>query len=178
MMSFLHQFIPIGLLFLFLSYRNEFVDFSQTPWGKIFAVCMILLYTHMDKVFGLFVCSLVILYYQSEWVENFLNMKNIEEWEDELMKKKQPEENKVDYLDIDHVQSSVVQNEFREKHCKNGTLKYKNMDVKTDMTSHVFPEVKFNADKCNVCSPNCNFSIIESKFKAENKVKSKCSTNM
>ena len=85
-MSFLHQFIPIGLLFFFLSNRDEFVGFSQTIWGKVFAVFMILLYTNMDKMFGLFVCSLVILYYQSEWMESFLNMKDLQEWENELLK--------------------------------------------------------------------------------------------
>ena len=34
---------------------------------------------NMDKMFGLLVCSLVILYYQSEWMESFLNMKELQE---------------------------------------------------------------------------------------------------
>ena len=177
-MHFLQQFIPIGLLFLFLSNRNEFVVFSQTIWGKAFAVFMIFLYTHMDKMFGLFVCSLVILYYQSEWVESLLNMKDIQEWENELMKKDEPQEQNVDYMDIDHNNSETIQNQFRENHCDNGTLKHKNMSINKEMTSHVFPEVKFKHEKCNVCSPDCKFSIIESKFNAEKNVKSKSSTNM
>lgn len=177
-MSFLYQFIPIGLLFLFLSYRNEFVEFSQTTWGKVFAVFMILLYTHMDKMFGLFVCAIVILYYQSEWMESFLNMKELEEMEKEFMKKDDKVEQQVEYVDIDHNNSESIQNEFREKHCEDGLLKHKNMHVKKDMTSHVFPEVAFKHEKCNVCSPNCKFSIIESKFNAEKNVKSKSSTNM
>lgn len=177
-MSFLYQFIPIGLLFLFLSYRSEFVEFSQTPWGKVFAVFMILLYTHMDKMFGLFVCAMVILYYQSEWVESFLNMKELEEIENEFLKKHENTEQKLEYADIDHNNSESIQNEFREKHCEDGLLKHKNMHVKKDMTSHVFPEVHFKREKCNACSPNCKFSIIENKFNAEKNVKSKSSTNM
>ena len=177
-MHFLQQFIPIGLLFFFLSNRDEFVLFSQTIWGKVFAVFMILLYTHMDKMFGLFVCSLVILYYQSEWVDSFLNMKDIQEWENELMKKEESQEHKVDYMDIDHNHSDTIQTQFREKHCDNGTLKHKNMSINKEMTSHIFPEIAFKNEKCNVCSPNCRFSIIESKFNAEKNVKSKSSTNM
>ena len=177
-MHFLQQFIPIGLLFFFLSNRDQFVEFSQTVWGKVFAVCMILLYTHMDKLFGLFVCSLVILYYQSEWMESFMNMKDIKEWEDELMKKEEPQDQQVDFMDIDHNNSESIQNQFREKHCDNGQLKHKNMSVKNDMTSHVFPEVAFKHEKCNVCSPDCKFSIIESKFNAEKNIKPKSSTNM
>ena len=177
-MNCLHQFIPIVLLFVFLTYRDEFVDFSQTTWGKVLAVAMILLYTHMDKVFGLLVCSLVILYYQSEWMESFLNMKDLQEWENELLKEETTPEQKVDFLDIDHTNSESIQNEFRENHCENGMLKHKNMNVNPDMTSHVFSEVNFKDGKCNVCSPNCNFSIIETKFKAESNIKSKCSKNV
>jgi len=174
-MNCLHQFIPIVLLFVFLTYRDEFVDFSQTTGGKVLAVAMILLYTHMDKVFGLFVCSLVILYYQSEWMESFLNMKDLQEWENELLKEETIPEQKVDFLDIDHPNSESIQNEFRENHCENGMLKHKNMNVNPDMTSHVFSDVNFKHEKCNVCSPNCKFSIIETKFKAESNVKPKCS---
>ncbi len=177
-MNYLYQFIPIGLLFFFLSNRDEFVVFSQTTWGKVFAVFMILLYTHMDKMFGLFVCALVILYYQSEWMESFLNMKDIQEWEDELMKKEEPQDQKVDYMNIEHTRSDAIQNQFRENHCEDGKLMYKNMLVKPEMTSHVFPEVAFKHEKCNACSPDCKFSIIENKFKAEKNVKSKSSTNM
>ena len=177
-MSFLHQFIPIGLLFFFLSNRDEFVGFSQTIWGKVFAVFMILLYTNMDKMFGLLVCSLVILYYQSEWMESFLNMKELQEWENELLKKDKLSEQIVDYVDIDHNNSDSIQNEFRKKHCEDGMLKHKNMTIKKDMTSHIFPEVEFKYEKCNTCSHDCKFSIIENKFKAENNIKSKSSTNM
>lgn len=177
-MHLLQQFIPIGLLFFFVSNRDQFVEFSQTIWGKIFAVFMILLYTHMDKMFGLFVCAMVILYYQSAWVESFLNMKELEEMEKEFLKKDGNNEQKIEYVDIDHNNSESIQNEFRENHCENGLLKHKNMHVNKDMTSHVFPEVAFKHEKCNVCSPDCRFSIIESKFNAEKNVKSKSSTNM
>ena len=44
------------------------------------------------------------------------------------------------------------------------------MNVKNEMAQHVYPELKFQNDYCNACSPTCNFSIIESKLKTENKL--------
>ena len=100
------------------------------------------------------------------------------EQKNELLKEETTPEQKVDFLDIDHTNSESIQNEFRENHCENGMLKHKNMNVNPDMTSHVFSDVNFKHEKCNVCSPNCRFSIIETKFKAESNVKSKCSKNV
>jgi hypothetical protein len=57
--------------------------------------------------------------------------------------------------------------EFISKNCKNTELMYKNFEVKKDMTEFVFPEVKFNNKICNVCDPNCDFSIIENKLQTE-----------
>jgi hypothetical protein len=68
------QFIPIVLAFVMLSYIKPFVAFSHTILGKLLAVLIIIFYTHMDKIVGLFVCALVILFYQFDYVENMLNM--------------------------------------------------------------------------------------------------------
>ena len=56
---------------------------------------------------------------------------------------------------------------FREQNCKNGELKYKNLPVKTEMASHVFPELEFERKPCNPCDVNCDFAIIEEKMKTE-----------
>ena len=69
------QFIPIFLIFFLLTESNRMAEFSHSVLGRLFAVCGIIFYTYLDKMVGLFVCSLVILYYQSGHIENMLNMK-------------------------------------------------------------------------------------------------------
>lgn len=51
--------------------------FSHSILGKLLAVFIIIYYTVLDKTIGLLVCSFIILYYQSEIVENMLNMDNL-----------------------------------------------------------------------------------------------------
>jgi hypothetical protein len=63
------QFIPILLLFFLLTAVRPFIQFSNTIWGKLLAVCIIVFYTALDKILGLFICSLVILFYQWNDVE-------------------------------------------------------------------------------------------------------------
>jgi hypothetical protein len=64
------QFIPIIILFLLLSYPEQFVLFSNLSFGRLIAVLIIIFYSSLDKYMGLFVCGLVILFYQSDYVEN------------------------------------------------------------------------------------------------------------
>ena len=67
------QFIPIIVIITLLSYSKEFVNISNTILGKIFAICIVLFYTSLDKYMGLVLCLLVIIYYQSDFVESMLN---------------------------------------------------------------------------------------------------------
>tara|TARA_Y200000002_G_C22678075_1_gene662904 strand:- start:2017 stop:2619 length:603 start_codon:yes stop_codon:yes gene_type:complete len=183
----LNQFIPIIILFLLLSYSNEFINFSNTVLGKLFAILVIIYYTILDKRIGLLVCSLVIFYYQSDVVENMLNI-------DEIMGKKESKDSKEDEIegmenmqcpkrntqkenmsDLDEIYEKELLvdksldgvNKFRDEHCEGKSLKYKNMDVKDDVVEHVFPEVKYNSDKCNPCADTCDISILENKLKNE-----------
>jgi len=57
----------------------------------------------------------------------------------------------------------------------NKILRFKSMDVKDDMTEHVFPEIKFEQESCNACNDTCSFGIIEAKIKTENGLIPKCS---
>ena len=71
------QFIPILILFLLLKYSNDFVNFSFTVLGKLIAMFIIIFYAQIDITVGLCICGLVILYYQSDYVENMLNIDEI-----------------------------------------------------------------------------------------------------
>jgi hypothetical protein len=68
-LSQLSQFIPIVLTFVFLRYTNKSIEVSHTILGKLFAVSLILFYTRIDAILGLFVCLMVIYYYQTDYVE-------------------------------------------------------------------------------------------------------------
>ena len=67
------QFIPIIIIITLLSYSKEFVNMSYTILGKVLSIGLILFYTHLDKYVGLVLCLLIIVYYQSDYVENMLN---------------------------------------------------------------------------------------------------------
>ena len=71
------QFIPIIVIITLLSYSKEFVNMSTTILGKIFAICIVLFYTSLDKYMGLVLCLLVIVYYQSDFVESMLNTDDV-----------------------------------------------------------------------------------------------------
>lgn len=77
MKNIVSQFIPIILLYLFLTLSKDFVIFSHSLLGKVLAILIIIYYTILDKRVGLLICSIVILYYQSDYIENFLNIDNV-----------------------------------------------------------------------------------------------------
>ena len=145
------QFIPIIIAFLLLAYSKLMAQFSYTILGKLFSILLIIYYASIDKLVGLFVCGLVILYYQMDYVKLLAhgesNSKLITEG------------------------FSAAKTDFRSQNCINGSLKYKNMDVNNEMADHVFREVRFENDaKCNVCSDTCSFSITENRINKEKEV--------
>jgi hypothetical protein len=71
------QFIPIILIVIMLTYSKEFVQFSHSILGKVAAIALVLFYTHLDKYVGVVLCLFVIVYYQSDFVENMLNTDDI-----------------------------------------------------------------------------------------------------
>jgi hypothetical protein len=73
------QFIPIIIIFTLLKFSKDFVNFSFTILGKLLAILIIVFYSAIDIMVGLCVCGLVILYYQSDYVENMLNISDLVE---------------------------------------------------------------------------------------------------
>ena len=76
------QFIPIIIIFTLLKFSKHFVNFSFTILGKLIAILIIIFYSAIDIMVGLCVCGLVILYYQSDYVENMLNISDVLEIDD------------------------------------------------------------------------------------------------
>jgi hypothetical protein len=66
------DFIPIILVYLFVVHPKESVLFSHTSLGKLIAVSLIIFYSSYKYVYGLFVCVLVIFYYQTNIVNDIV----------------------------------------------------------------------------------------------------------
>jgi hypothetical protein len=181
------NFVPIILLFLLVTYTPEFVKFSHSILGRAFAVILIIFYVKLDFILGLFVCALVIFYYQTDYVESFNNMLNegfTEKLEgDEEAKKEEKEEDNMEKIEkvetpIETTESFEILEDayplaptteikydknidnFRKTHCKKGHLIHKGQIVKPEMAQHVYPIVEQDDfKKCNICDPLCDFEI-------------------
>lgn len=68
-MHILTDFIPIILVYLFVSQPKEMIYFSNTSLGKLFVVSILIFYSSISLAHGILVCSLFILYYQTDLVE-------------------------------------------------------------------------------------------------------------
>ena len=189
------NFIPIVLIFLLATYTPQFASFSQSSLGRLLAILLILFYLKLDFLTGLFVCILVIVYYQTDYVEGFSqmlnevkqeNMENGPESDDPAKKetvalppsqpqsRTEPLEPFSSYspLNVDKPDNLILydksRQEFRKKHCQKGHLMHKGEIVKTEMSQHMFPEIKQDDfHKCNICDPSCSFEIIENYIRTE-----------
>jgi hypothetical protein len=143
---YLFEFITIFFIVLGVMYEKTLRELSLTPLGKLLAILLIIFYTIYDTIAGVFMCGLVVLYYQCSFFEGFeaFESKNNTNTKESLT----PE----------------LRSQFESQYCKNGELKYKNNGVKTEMADHVFPELKFKNEKCNPCSSDCDYSVIEEKM--------------
>lgn len=184
----------IIMLYLFLSEQEQFLIMTESTLGKFIIIAAIILTTTFNKYLGVFVCALTILYYHSNVVENMLNMYDYETKMSEIIDESEnlnkvintkvsDSPKKVTFEDEfrnieEETDNGKYQTDFKKLNCTNGILKHKNMEVKQDMVQHVFPEIVYKEQACNVCTPGCKFSIIESKFLAESKISPASSTNM
>jgi hypothetical protein len=194
------KIIPILIVFFLTVYSNQTIEFSQTILGRFISIGLIVFYINYNLLYGIFACLLVIFYYQCDCVDslNDVNIVDLEGFTEDKNDKKnaaEPPENFANYNetypDLDTTKPSHEQNlykpiqknssikeVFRKKNCKKGALKFKDIDVKHEIATHIFPEIKFNNDACNPCTDTCNFSIIEEKMKNEDSiVKPKFSNN-
>jgi len=63
-------------------------------------------------------------------------------------------------------------NDFMQKHCDHGKLRYKGSVVNYEMAEHVFPEILYNykENRCNPCDNACEYTIIEEKIRADEEI--------
>jgi hypothetical protein len=161
------EFIPIILLFLLLTNTEKMVQWANTGLGKLLVILIILFYASIDKLYGMLVCLLFILFYQSDIFNNILNKCNKESFEPILdntvthnaVKQLEPTSYNDQYeLPKVNIESAK---EFRQEHCEKGHLVNKGQKIKTDIVEHVYPEISFHDEKCNICDSKCDFNIVE-----------------
>ena len=67
------EILPLVLFYLFFTHSNEMIQFSGSYLGKLVAILIILFYSNIHWIYGLFICLFVILYYQTDTVEGMIN---------------------------------------------------------------------------------------------------------
>jgi len=179
------NFIPIFLLFALLTYSEKFIHISGSVLGKLLAVFIILFYSSIDIIHGILAAALIILYYQSDIVEGMIN-KNENEYESlptQIESAAVPVEiptllatdKSLSYLsqyELPILGNTSRENEskkadFRKKYCKKGHLTTKEQNVRTDMTEHIYPELSYVSNKCNICDSTCDFIIKDNMITTE-----------
>jgi hypothetical protein len=147
------QFIPI-LLALFYGFDHRtFYSMSHSVLGKLFVVVLILFYAKINKIYGTFACVVAVFYYH-------LNDRTLENFSAEIDKK------------MLLTKEQFTKEQFTKEKCKSGILTHNGLEVRPEMSSHVYPEINFSNDKpCNPCDKACYFDILESKMTTEDKLK-------
>jgi hypothetical protein len=179
------QGIPILLALWWLLFPQTMRDYSDTYLGKCLAILIISFYAFCDLTIGLFVCVLIILYYQLQdclQYETFLS-KSTQEYVNHIPKPFHKISSTItgevkDYLakDYNSIEDAypekyppikkVGEALFRKERCHQSRPRYKNQVLNNHVVTHVYPELQFREDVCNPCDKTCHFSI-EKKQKIE-----------
>jgi len=168
-MKLILNFLPIVVIFLLVYYSEQMARVSHTVLGKLVAVGIIIFYTTLDIYAGLLVCGLVILFYQSDYVEGFAVEQKTRDITQESLEEPITETLEVDAAYPESPTQDILYDKktsiFRKKHCKKGHLIHKGQIVKPEMQEHVFPEIEQHSfHKCNICDSACDFDLLEKKL--------------
>jgi hypothetical protein len=177
--TYIFEFLPILLLTFYFLYTKQFVQIAKTVLGRFIAVLIIMYYTLIDPVYGLFSVVIIILLYQLE-INNLLQdgFENYNSYDNDnkIGIHSTPYTNIETLLPNEFTDVNVayptkqmdnddkyekIKERFRKEYCDAGYLKYKQHVVKPDMAEIIFPDIKFsNPDqKCNPCDPACGYTV-------------------
>lgn len=169
-------FIIVILVFAFsyLCYKKTLSFFMNSFLGKTIVIAVIFGITWINAIYGLFLLALILLYYDSsKWLmEGFFEFAPPScscSNSNSNSKNKPSDKNTINpnpvfeqILEQDVILKDRLKSDFQKKHCSIGKqLMYKNLPVKKEMASFIFPEIKYddNTNLCNVCDSNCGFTI-------------------
>jgi hypothetical protein len=147
--------IPIILISMLILYTENVAHVANSSLGKLIGISLIVYYTTIDIVYGVFMCALVVLYFHSDYVRNIGTI-----YTEPLSNMKT---------------ESVSVSEFKKQNCKNGILIHKEHPLNLEMLKHIYPDINFKYERCNPCFDTCDFSIVEEQLKATENLQPKTS---
>lgn len=173
-------FILLSIVIVYLLYPNELFLYSDTILGKLMAVIIIIYCTYQNVIYGLFICILIIWFYQSDTLNNFhyryneyfsplaphiVYSKKNSNCNDNTESK--PPLSTFDRLvDVypDEIPPMKTEAEkiFREQHCSEDLeILYKNNKIiHKEEIAPLFPEISFLDEiPCNPCDSVCKFRL-------------------
>lgn len=175
------QLIIVLIILLCFMYPDESLTFSYSYLGKFIAISLIIFATCVNVLYGMFLCTLFILYYQTDMVEGMIRYESniaispksrsqVQTEDGELVSNDKnfeildfivdPPDPDVDIeyesTGLDDSFSYTEKDKFIKQHCVNGEL---NINVNTDLslkTKHefadaIFPGLEFKNE--NICNP-------------------------
>jgi len=147
------KLLPLFIFYLFFAFPDDFLYTSISPLGRFIAIILIIFYSLVNTYTGLIMCIFVIIYYNLNSVEKTSSFNSFMLIGDNIFK---PfiEENF-------ETKNEEEKDNFRQKQCENGVLKYKNNKVRNENAEHIFPELEFLDTPCNPCDDGCGFLIRE-----------------
>lgn len=126
----------ILLFFIVLTNHSIKTFLMETINGHIIIIIAFLTYYYLDKYIGVVFCFMILCIYYSNPIETFYSMD-------------------------DNNNAIRSEEHFRKTNCSGNDLLYKGKEVKSDMTEHVYPEIKFKNKICNPCDKYCEIDILE-----------------
>jgi len=149
------KLLPLFIFYLFFTFPDDFLYASISPLGRLFATILIVFYSLFNTYTGVIMCFIVIFYYNLNSVEKTSNFDSFMLTGNNSIIIPFVQEN----FESESVESKKA--EFREKHCENGALTYKNNKVHTENAEHIFSDLEFLDEPCNPCNDSCGFTIRE-----------------
>jgi len=145
-----------------------FVNFMTSILGKTLVVILIIFYTSISKIYGILVCLLAILFYQldsTQWImDGFVDTSSLcrNDCLEKNLTYKKHDTNYLNIIDLEESINKQKKTDFQKRHCSiDGTLIYKDIPVKKDMSSIVYPEIIYNdGNICNPCDNNCDYTLV------------------
>jgi len=170
--------IIIVLLFTYQYHTKWFVDFTHSVIGKLIACSIILFYTSINKIYGLFCCASVILFFSLEstkWIqEGFFEIPSSSMdvaptgRGSSILISTPYAGDKEDTSGPHQRINSIIQSRkeakeaFQKNHCNaEGVLMHKNIPVNKNFPEIIYPEIRFRDDRniCDVCDKGCDYQV-------------------
>jgi hypothetical protein len=167
----LSEYIPVILILVFVLYPKYMATFLKSYLGRFVAVLFIVLYAYYDFLYGLILCLLFIVFEEVDWEhESMTPMVDADTTPENELKK--PIETFIDLATstFEPMTTNNSGTDFRQTYCKSTELYYKGIPVSQEMAQHVFPEITYEGEICNLCDPNCKYSVVLNKIKTEDNI--------